>query len=84
MENTPFDKAQDIFVWHLQAIHVIKDNKNASELAKIHAIITVDQIIDNGPFRDYGQSYDSISSRLDAIKNYWKDVKTELENLKTD
>jgi hypothetical protein len=46
--------------------------------AKEMALICVNQIIENCPFKDYGFKFDSISSRLDAIENYWKQVKEEI------
>ena len=49
--------------------------------AKQCALIAVDEIIENCPFKDYGFSFDSISSRLDAIENYWQEVKQELEKI---
>lgn len=51
------------------------------DLAKSCALITVDEILYNMPFRDYGFHYDSISSRLNAVEEYWIKVKEEIENL---
>lgn len=50
----------------------------ANVRAKKEAILCVEQIIDNCPFRDYGFRFDSISSRLDAVSDFWEQVKIEL------
>ncbi len=49
--------------------------------AKKQALICVDEIIANCPFKDVGVKFDSIESRLDAIEKYWIEVKKELEKL---
>ena len=49
--------------------------------AKKQALICINEIIDNSPFRDYGFKFDSISSRLEAVGKYWFEVKSELEAL---
>ena len=54
---------------------------SANIRAKKQAILCVEQIIDNFPFRDYGFSYYSISSRIDAVSEFWEQVKLELQGL---
>lgn len=47
----------------------------------INARTCVQEIIDNCPFKDYGFKYNSISSRLDIISEYWEEVKEEINKL---
>lgn len=49
--------------------------------AKKQALICVNEIINNSPFKDYGFKFDTISSRLEAVEKYWFEVKSELEAL---
>ena len=63
------------------------EQKKAKELiekfgTKEHAILCVDEIIENCPFKDYGFKYDSISSRLKAVEKFWQTVKQEIINYK--
>lgn len=83
MENTPQEKAKDIFVKHLEYIpsNLIRNNNDASALALIHAKITVDELIKES-------SDKSITVRFRKCtltdKEYWIEVGTELEKIKTD
>ena len=52
-----------------------------NEVAKECALICVDEILDNLPFRDYGFKFDSICSRFKAVSEYWQEVKQEIEKL---
>lgn len=71
------DTAEDIFVQMLETIpdDIIQDNETASKLAKLHALICVDELIlsttpDNNP---------RPKNRMD--REYWQYVKSEIEKL---
>lgn len=55
---------------------------SANVRAKKQALICIEQIIENCPFKDYGFQFDTIQSRLEAVKKYWEEVKKELKALK--
>jgi len=78
------EKAKELFNKYCYAIRTEEtDSGYFSNViyAKDCALIAVDEIIENNPFRDYGFKFDSVSSRLDAVKEFWQEVKKELEQL---
>lgn len=70
---TPKEKANQL----LEKFHEGVSYHYNSEAVQC-CIWTVENIIDNYPFRDYGFNFDSISKRLDESELYWKEVKKEL------
>ena len=72
---TPKEKAEDMFVEFLQMIpdYVIEENNVSAELAKQHALITVNEILD------------ILENNLDfkMLKSieFWKEIKSEIEKL---
>lgn len=71
------DKAKDIFVKHLEIIpdYVIADNKIASGIAKLHAMISIDEIIKE--LESTATNYDI----EDLPIKYWQEVKEEIQKL---
>lgn len=82
---TPQEKAKDIFVKMLEYIpdHLIKDNKDAAEVSKIHALIAVDEILKSRPslpIEAFGGTI-NLGECCKLSKEYWQQVKTEIEKL---
>ncbi|MEA1849219.1 hypothetical protein U9K52_09870 [Chryseobacterium sp. MHB01] len=78
---TPKDKAKDLFVKHLELIpdSLIQNNEDAGMLARLNAMVTVDELI--------GESSDKrITIRFPKCNltdaEYFIQVKQELLNLK--
>lgn len=71
---TPKEKAIELYNKFRNENSVMTSNIRA----KKQALICIDEIIDNCPFKDYGLKFDSVSSRLEAIEKYWFEVKSEL------
>ena len=80
--KTPKEKAHELIneFYSLDCIKSEYDGGGGFTDAKEMALICVNQIIENCPFRDYGFKFDSISSRLEAIEDYWKHVREEIKN----
>jgi len=78
---TPKEKAKQLFDNMYQVKDLMGNYPMCFDTAKQCALIAVDEIIDNAPFRDYGFKYDSVSSRIDAVEKYWLEVKSELETM---
>ncbi|WP_407532986.1 hypothetical protein [Elizabethkingia anophelis] len=71
------DKAIDLKVKFLEMIpnEIIRDDKVAAELARINAMVCVDNLIETSDWL-----IDSING--ERCLNYWKEVKKELEKMK--
>ncbi|MCT4034887.1 hypothetical protein HZQ14_15800 [Elizabethkingia anophelis] len=71
------DKAIDLKVKFLEIIpnDIIRDDKVAAELARINAMVCVDNLIETSDWL-----IDSING--ERCLNYWKEVKKELEKMK--
>ncbi|MDV3685290.1 hypothetical protein CMU45_02710 [Elizabethkingia anophelis] len=71
------DKAIDLKVKFLEMIpdYILVNNDNAAELARVNAIICVDNLIETSDWL-----VDSING--EKCINYWKEVKSELEKMK--
>ena len=75
------DKAIEL-VEKFSAVESLKDYEGMDfQLAKECATICVDKIIEYQPFKDLGFTYNSIDSRLDASKDFWNEVKKQIELL---
>lgn len=80
---TPKEKAKELY----GKFSILVERENffhddvEHENSKKAAIICVDEIIKNCPFKDYGFKFNSVSSRLEAVSEYWEEVKQELLNL---
>lgn len=74
---SPKEKAQDIFVKMMEYTpnHIIKDNKDASEICKLHCLIACDEIVS-------ALSYEPPrASNIYQTANFWKEVKEEINSL---
>jgi len=80
---TPKDKAKDLLLFHLHAIpdYLIQDNEEATELARVHAVLTVDLIIDE--VIDLQEKNEGVYGIIELFERhiYWEEVKQELEKL---
>lgn len=76
---TPKEKAISLILSFIR--YTPADGQLEFNYAKKCALICVDEILENQTFRDYGFKYSSILERLDSIKKYWEEVKTEIEKL---
>lgn len=70
---TPKEKAEDLFIRNYELIpdYVIKENKIAATLARLFALICIDEILKCNPQSD--EEYSTIS--------FWQEVKQEIEKL---
>ena len=77
------DKAVELVDKHIDIMPCLLDQTayTIKNYAKQLALMEVDEIMANQPFRDYGFKFDSVSSRLDAVEQFFKQVKTEIEKL---
>lgn len=58
------------------------DEKYIIADAKKCAIILVDKIIESNPMSPYnGDYYEIVDDRIEQVKEYWRQVKTEIEKL---
>lgn len=74
---TPKEKAIELYNKFRNDAPVLEANYKS----KRRALMCIDEIIDNFPFRDYGFKFDSISSRLDSVEKFWDEVKHEMQKL---
>lgn len=74
---TPKEKAIELYNKFRNDAPVLEANYKS----KRRALMCIDEIIDNCPFRDYGFKFDSISSRLDSVEKFWDEVKHEMQKL---
>lgn len=74
---TPKEKAIELYNKFRNDAPVLEANYKSKRIA----LMCIDEIIDNCPFRDYCFKFDSISSRLYSVEKFWEQVKHEMQKL---
>ena len=81
MTQSPKEYAGQIFDIYLESMPINAAMSIDEEVvcAKLFATIAVKAIIDSCPFKDVGTKFDSISTRLEFIENYYQEVLKEIQ-----
>lgn len=80
---TPEEQAKDIFVKHLEMIpdDVVKENHIAKDLAKLHATISINLILEVSPTLPIVGYGTTLLEDIQLSKKHYQEVKEEIQKL---